>query len=147
MHRNASVRRLFLVDGIGALTSAVMLGLVLTTLEPVFGMPSRVLVPLAIVAGLFAVYSLACHRMNLGPAFLQGIAVANSVYCGVTLALVVAYRDSLTWLGIAYFAGEILVILGLVAAEFNAARGASRPLPGDRANPMTRTRSWQREDR
>lgn len=121
-HRPASVRRLFLVDGIGALASAVMLGLVLTTWEPVFGMPSRVLVPLALVAVAFAAYSLTCHRKNVGPDFLLGIAVANTLYCGVTLALVLAHRTSLTWLGLAYFVGEVLVILGLVAVEFNAVR-------------------------
>lgn len=122
MHRNASVRRLFLVDGIGALTSAVMLGLVLTTWEPFFGMPSRVLVPLALAAVVFAAYSLTCHRRNLGPPFLLGIAMANTAYCGVTLALVVAHRASLTTLGLAYFVGEVLVILALVAAEFDAVR-------------------------
>ena len=120
--RTASVRQLFLVDGIGALISALMLGLVLTTWEPAFGMPSRILVPLALVAGVFAVYSLTCYSMNRGPTFLLGIAVANTLYCGVTLTLVLALRESLTWLGVVYFVGEILVVSALVAAEFTVAR-------------------------
>lgn len=123
--RTVPVRTLLLVDGIGALISAALLGLVLTTWEPAFGMPARILVPLAMVAAIFAVYSLAGYLADRGPAWLLGIALANTVYCGVTLALVVALRDSLTWLGIAYFAGEILLILGLVAAEVAVARRGS----------------------
>lgn len=131
--RTASVQKLLLVDGLGALLSALMLGLVLTTWERAFGMPSRTLVPLAVVAALFALYSLSGHFTNRGSAYLLGIAVANTVYCGVTLALVVAFRDALTWLGLAYFVGEILLILGLVLAEIRVARRELRGnLPASR---------------
>lgn len=123
--RNATVRTLLLVDGIGALVSAALLGLVLTTWEPFFGMPTRILVPLAVVAALFAIYSLAGHFTNRGALYLLGIAVANTLYAVVTLSLVLALRGSLTWLGIAYFVGEILVLIGLVAAEVTVARRAS----------------------
>jgi len=72
------MRRLFLIDGIGALVSAVMLGLVLTVWAPVFGMPRRVLIPLALVAAGFAIYSLTCSVRTHDPKFLFAIAVANT---------------------------------------------------------------------
>lgn len=125
--QTATVRQLLLVDGIGALVSAAMLGLVLTTWEPAFGMPTRFLLPLAGVAALFAVYSLAGHFTNRGSAYLMGIAVANGLYCLVTLSLVVALRHSLTGLGLLYFVGEALVLVGLVSAEITVARRASTP--------------------
>ena len=114
--------RLFLVDGLGALVTASMLGLVLTTFEPAFGMPTRVLVPLASVAAVFAAYSFTCYAKAAPPKFLLPIAIANTLYCAATLALVLLFHESLTWLGHAYFLGEIAIVLTLVRFEVRAAR-------------------------
>ena len=52
--------KLFLVDGLGAMYSAAMLGLVLARFEKIFGMPKSTLYPLAFLALLFSVYSFGC---------------------------------------------------------------------------------------
>lgn len=112
-------RRLFLIDGLGALLTASLLAFVLVPLERYFGMPVRVLYPLAAVAGLFALYSLLCYARF--PAnwqlYLRGIAVANLSYCVLTAVLVVYFWQQLTVLGVLYFVGEMGVVSGLVAVE------------------------------
>ncbi|MCO6480779.1 MAG: hypothetical protein J5I94_29325 [Phaeodactylibacter sp.] len=119
-------RKLFLIDGLGALLSAFLLGVVLVRWEPVFGMPSKVLYPLAAIACVFAVYSLSCYfflSRNRRP-FLRAIAVANLLYCGLTLGLVVYCYPQLTVLGVAYFLVEIGVVLILVVTELGKEAGA-----------------------
>lgn len=126
MALKVSIKTLFLIDGIGAVITALLLSQVLARYESVFGMPASLLYILAGVAACFAVYSLTCYwRIKEGgAAFLTGIAVANTLYCIATLGIV-AYRfDNLTWLGVAYFIGEILVVMGLVSVELSAARKA-----------------------
>lgn len=120
-----TIRHLFLLDGLGAAVTAVMLGVVLPALEPAFAMPQGALRVLALVAAGFAVYSLACHVRAAGARWLLGIAVANTAYCVCTLGLLVSLRSSLTWLDLAYFLGEILVIATLVIVEVRVARRAA----------------------
>jgi hypothetical protein len=117
-----TVERLFLLDGLGALVTAVMLGAVLTTFEPWFGMPKHILLPLSVVATCFAVYSLTCRVRAAGARWLLGIAGANALYCVCTLSLILWLRSSLTWLGVAYFLGEIALISTLVIVEWSVAR-------------------------
>ncbi|MCO6487363.1 MAG: hypothetical protein J5I98_03045 [Phaeodactylibacter sp.] len=115
-------RKLFLIDGLGALLSAFLLGVVLVWWEPVFGMPPKVLYPLAAIAGVFAVYSLSCCfflTQNRRP-FLRGIAVANLLYCCLTLGLVFYFYPQLTALGVAYFLVEITVVLILAGVELKS---------------------------
>lgn len=121
-----TVRQLFLIDALGAVLTAVMLGVLLPALEPHFGMPRRVLVPLSAVALGFAVYSATCHRRAARARWMLVIATANALYCLGTLSLVLHFRASLTWLGVAYFLGEAVVILSLVVVEM---RVALRELP------------------
>ncbi len=130
-----SPQQLFLIDGLGALLSAFLLGVVMVRWEPVFGMPPKVLYPLAAIAGVFALYSLSCHFfLTQKGAFaaqrlaskqaLRGIAVANLLYCGLTLGLVVYYYPQLTVLGVAYFLLESFVVLNLVVVEPKASKHA-----------------------
>ena len=46
-------KRLFIIDGIGAITSAFMLGIILVKLENIFGIPSSTLYLLAAFPMLF----------------------------------------------------------------------------------------------
>lgn len=116
-----TVRQLFLLDGLGAVLTAILLGVVLPALEPAFAMPRRILLVLALVAAGFAVYSLTCHFRAARPRPLLGIAVANTAYCISTLGLVVSLRGALTWLDFAYFLGEILLVATLVVVEVRVA--------------------------
>ncbi len=121
-------KRLFLLDGVGALvTAALLLGL-LAPMEDLFGMPRWNLYPLSGIAMVFAAYSLACHfllRRRWRP-FLRAIAYANLAYCCLTLVSMIYLSQSLTALGIAYFAGEIIVVLGLVGLELAVGRKLER---------------------
>ena len=110
----------FLLDCLGALLSAFLLGVVLTSFEPIFGMPRRVLYGLAALAALFAIYSFWNYRWfkeNWRP-YLRGIAIVNLLYCGLTAALVIYFRQELTKWGLLYFLQEMVVIMVVVGLEF-----------------------------
>jgi len=116
-------KKLFLIDGIGALVSALFLGLVLVHLQALIGMPKHILYGLAIAPCFFLAYSLGCHffvKANFRP-YMKFIAICNLVYCGITMCLVYCYYDALTALGLFYFVTEMIIILFLVRLEFRSA--------------------------
>ena len=117
-------RKMLLFDGIGAVFSAFMLGVVLVKFNSSFNMPVNELQFLALVACVFAVYSLGCYffaKQNT-KLYLTVIAVANLLYCCLTAWLVFTHGKELTTLGLLYFIGEILVILSLVIVELKVAK-------------------------
>jgi len=118
---------MFLIDGLGAILTALLLSQVLARFEPVFGMPRDILWLLAGVVACFAIYSISCYLFleKNGKPYLQGIAIANMLYCLTTLGLLIYLRASLTYLGLAYFIGEMIIILILVRWEFSAAAASS----------------------
>jgi hypothetical protein len=120
-------KRLFLIDGIGAVVTASLLAFLLVPYESTFGMPSRVLYVLAAIAAGFAVYSFACYlkQPSNWPPFLRIIAIANLSYCVLTLILLFVYRSQITIIGVAYFAGEILIVSALALYELITARRAA----------------------
>lgn len=114
-------KRLFFVDGIGAILSALLLT-VLAQYESISRMPQHVLYPLAAIACVFAIYSISCYysvRNNHKP-FLRTIAIANLLYCCITLILVAVFFQQLTMAGLLYFVFEIIIICSLVYIEFKA---------------------------
>lgn len=116
-------KQLFLIDAFGAMVTAFLTGVVLVYFESFFGMPKAVLIPLALVACGFSIYSfIGYFKLNFNRnnwrIFLRIIAVANLLYCGVTLGFVLYYFEQLTTFGILYFIGEILVVTTLVMIEF-----------------------------
>jgi hypothetical protein len=122
MQTKITPKHLFLLDCLGALLSAILLGLVLPSFQPIFGMPHKVLYGLAALACLFAIYSswnYIWFRENWRP-FLRAIGIMNLLYCGLTAALVVYFRQELTKWGLLYFLLEMLVISVLVGIEFQA---------------------------
>lgn len=114
-----SSRNIFLIDGLGAMLSALLTGVVLTYFNEYIGMPQEVLFPFAAVACLFTVYSLSCHFKT--PAnwrsFLVFIAISNTIYCLVSVGFVIYHFENLTTFGRAYFFLEIIVIGLLVFTE------------------------------
>lgn len=114
---------IFIIDGFGALLSAFMLGVVLVQFESLFGMPKESLYLLAFLPCLFALYDLFCYlKVKENAAFfLKGIALANLLYCCLSIALVYVHYKQLTNLGFAYFVLELLVILGLVSIQLKTA--------------------------
>ena len=108
---------IFLVDGVGALLSAFLLGGLLATFYEVVGMPSSILYLLGGLAFLFAVYSLTCSYLGLPHwPYLLLIIIANTLYSFLTVALMFIH-SSLSSLGLLYFILELLIISVLIYLE------------------------------
>ena len=60
-------KKLFLLDGLGAILSAILLGVVLVNQQALFGIPKPTLYFLASLPCLFAVYDFYCYLMILKP--------------------------------------------------------------------------------
>lgn len=113
-------KQIFLLDCLGALLSATLLGVALPSFQSIFGMPLNVLYGLAVLACLFAIYSFWNYRWfkeNWRP-YLRGIAIVNLLYCGLTAALVIYFHQELTKWGLLYFLQEMVVIIVVVMLEF-----------------------------
>lgn len=119
-HLSFSAKKLFLIDAIGAVVSAFFLGIVLIRLNELVGMPVATLKLLAVIPCFFMVYSFGCYFLlkRNHPTFLRIIAMANLLYCFLTMGLLVKHFEELTSLGFFYFVVEILIILVLVYFEF-----------------------------
>lgn len=120
-------RTLFLVDGIGALVTALVVGVVLPAFDEYFTMPRPVLHALALTAAVFAAYSLTCAAMRpkRWPGFLRAVAVANAIYCVVTAGCLIYFRVHLSMGDWIYFVGELAVLWALVTLELRVAREAT----------------------
>lgn len=121
-------RQLFLVDGIGALVSALLLLGILLPLQAHFGMPRQILLILGLLAMAFVVYSFSCYSLLRCPRaiFIKIISLTNLSYCALTLGLVIYHFNSLSSLGITYFFVEIVVICLLAWVEWGTAAYMSR---------------------
>jgi hypothetical protein len=116
-------KKIFLIDSIGAVTTAFLLFVVLRNFNEYFGMPERILTYLSVIAVCFFIYSTTCFfviKANWTP-WIKGISLANLLYCALTIGLVIFNHSKLTTIGIAYFLGEIVIICGLVYIELNVA--------------------------
>ncbi len=112
-------RILFLVDGLGALTTAFFLFVILKTYNEYIGMPQLILNYLSIIAVLLSLYSMSCFSLlkNQSQIFLRIIGVANLLYCCLTMGLLIYNYQGLTILGATYFLTEIMIICGLAFVE------------------------------
>ena len=122
MRLSRQPRLLFLIDGVGALFSAILMAVVVLPLQNFFGMPGSIVKGLAIVAFLLAGYSLSCYMFY--PAnprrYLVFIALANMIYCLVTSMLLVRNSTTITGLGFTYFLGEMAIMIIILCIEWLA---------------------------
>lgn len=116
--------KLFLLDGLGAIVSAFMLGVVLMSIHDKIGMPKEKLFYLAIAPCFFAAYSLFCfwRKPKNWRSLLKIISISNLFYCLITFALLFVDKASLTFLGYLYFIVEILIVIPLAIFEFKVAQ-------------------------
>jgi len=117
-------KKLFLIDGLGAILSAFLLGVVLVKFETIFGIPSSTLYLLATIPIFFATYDFYCYkkRHQKTGLSLKGIALLNLLYCCVSLGLVFYHFDTITNLGWVYILIEITIVLLLAVIEFRVGR-------------------------
>lgn len=111
--------RIFIVDGCGAVVSAICLGIIIPMFQDSFGMPLQILHLLALIALVFAFYSFTCYFFsfeNWKP-LLRIIMTANALYCILTAGLVFYYFPVLTILGLTYFVLEMIVICLVIWLE------------------------------
>lgn len=116
-------RKLFLIDGLGAILTVFFLFVVLRNFNKYFGMPKNILTYLSITGTLFFIYSIICFfflKKHWTP-FIIAIGIANILYSILTIGLLIIYSPMLTIIGITYFLIEIAIICGLVYIEFNVA--------------------------
>jgi hypothetical protein len=112
-------KRLFLIDSLGGMLSALLLGVVLARFETAFGMPQKVLYFLSCLACVYAVYSFMSYwriKDNWRRS-MQVIAIANLFYCCLTIGLVSYHYQQLTKLGLIYFLLEVIIIISLIVME------------------------------
>lgn len=118
------VENAFLIDGIGAAMSALLLIMIVAPFESFFGFPSDVAIYLAILPLLFCVYSLTCHftKPKNWSIFLRGIAICNVLYCVLTITMVIYFFQQLSIFGVIYFISEKLIIIPLAIWEWKVSK-------------------------
>lgn len=116
-------RRLFLVDGLGAIVSSFMLGVVLVKFQRFFGIPVPILYFLAIIPCILALYDALCFffaKVKVA-LYLRILAILNVTYCVLSLLLAFRHQASLTGLGWTYMIGEVILVLGIAWLEWEVA--------------------------
>lgn len=116
-------KNLFIIDGVGALVSAFLLGIVLVRLEYLFGMPVQTLYILAAIPCFFMLFDLYAYFQNERSTarYLRLIAFANLAYCLISVGFLFIHAYNLSLLGWLYFIGEILVVAFIAVLELRAA--------------------------
>lgn len=116
-------KQLFLIDGLGALWSAFMLGFILVRFESRIGVPCETLYFLAAIACIFSIYSIVCFLRkaeNWRP-YMQIIGTANLLYCCLTIGVMLYSYQKITTLGWVYFGLEMIIVATLAIIELKTA--------------------------
>ena len=121
------LKNILLLDALGALLSALFLGIVLVHFEQYIGMPTSTLYSLAAIPCVFMVYSLTCYLSAIKNRewSVRIIILANSLYAILSLSLVIYHFDLLTKLGIAYFLVELVVLICIINFEFKSVKSVA----------------------
>ncbi len=120
-HLARQPRKLFLADSLGAALSTGVLVSVLSCFSASFAIPERALICLVIPAAVLCICSMACFlflKDNYAP-FIGAIALANLLYCMLTVLLLLRYLSDVTSLAVMYFSMEAALIGGLVYIELS----------------------------
>ena len=115
-------KKILLLDSLGALVTAINL-FVIPLFEIYTGVPrdiALILVPLPILYSIFSFLSYKFGNHNW-KSLLKMIAIANLIYCCLTLYVTWINFDTFKILGIIYFIIEILIIVVLAIFELKIA--------------------------
>lgn len=116
-------RAVFLLDALGAAFTTFSLSFVLRYCRDYFGMPAHMLTYLSVIGLISCAYSMSCFFLlkDDWTPYLRIIGISNFLYCTFTTTLLYNYYKCLTRSGLAYFLGEIIIILFLVYVELRVA--------------------------
>ena len=115
-------KKILLLDSLGALVTAINL-LVIPLFEIYTGVPrdiAIILVPLPILYSIFSLFSYKFGNDNWR-SLLKMIAIANLIYCCLTLYVTWINFDTFKIIGIIYFIVEIIIIIILATLELKIA--------------------------
>lgn len=116
--------KIFLIDGFGALVSAILIGFVLVKLKYLSGFPESTLYFLASLPFLFAVYDFYYYfkiEKNIGQS-LKVIALANFTYCFLSIVLAIYHTQTITYFGWLYVITESLIVSSLAFIELKVSQ-------------------------
>lgn len=114
-------KTIFLFDSIGAFISAFCLLIISRFYSNYFGINPSTLQLLIILPIVFCIYSACCYlliKRSYKP-FILIIAIANFLYCLITLVLMFTLYSELTILGLSYFVVELMIIGIIIYLEFD----------------------------
>jgi hypothetical protein len=114
---------IFLIDSIGAFLSALCLLIISRFYNDYFGIDPSTLQLLTILPIIFFIYSASSYILikHSYKSFIQIIAIANLLYCLITLVFISYFFAAISILGLSYFILEIFVIAFVVYLEFTVA--------------------------
>lgn len=120
--------QVFLIDGTGALITAISLLFLLPNLPELFQMPPHILRILGQAAVVLALYSwshffLKHSRTKLR---IRIIALCNLIYCLVSIIFLYSYRQEISILDTLYFLFEIAIVMLLAAIEWEVSTQLSK---------------------
>jgi hypothetical protein len=117
---NLSIKRILLLDFLGATTTCLLLTAVVGPYQAYFGMPISAINILVKLGMGFALYSFVCSVISKQNSFklLIPIMIGNMAYVSLTLFYLAAYSAEITELGLLYFLGESLIVCILVYVEW-----------------------------
>ncbi len=118
-----SPRKIFFIDAVGAFASALGHGFILPFFGDFIGIPISILQFLGGIAFLFFLYSTTLTLLlpENWRVYLKAIAIANLLFCLVTIGLMFIYRAEISVYGYLYFIIEIVIVVALVKQEFRLA--------------------------
>lgn len=116
----ARPQSLFLIDGLGALISSFLLGILIPQWLDFFGIPMQVLSLLATLPIFFACFDFLSYLMNSNRVrhHLRIISGLNLAYCIISLSLAFYHMDTLTPWGWAYLVSELVLVFLLSHLEY-----------------------------
>ncbi|WP_420577244.1 hypothetical protein [Ekhidna sp.] len=119
-------KKIFLVDAIGAMISALLIGLVIAPYEDFFGVPTPIAYLLCLIAILLSAFSLLSYlfAQNSWKKNLRIIAILNLGYCAFTASVLTLNSEGITFWGWSYFILEMLIIFALSRVEMGIAKSA-----------------------
>ena len=119
--RLLELKKVFQLDLVGAVLSAIILGLILPFWQPCFGIPLAVLRLLAFCAIFLSVFDLACifllkkeSRIQYAVSTIIGL---NVMYLLLSIIVIIMHWDLITLWGHGYLFLEIVVLIGLIYFE------------------------------